>query len=415
MIEKAAILSTGDELTSGKVVDTNSAYIADRLSCLGIKVTAVLKVGDDKDMLLWAFRQARELGDLAIGTGGLGPTADDLTTEMVSHFLGVKLVQDPQIANDLKARFERRGVPWILNNLKQAQFPAGSSIIPNPLGTAPGFNVAMGQGKRLLWLSGVPHEMTAMLHETVLPWLVEQNGSRSQVHEASFKIHGITESKLDDLVKPLELGDSAKLSFRAHFPDLTLRLTVRDGAAQADHFATLRKGLRVILREFVYAEGDAAMEEVVGALLLKQQHTLALAESCTGGLIAQRITRVAGSSAYFLGGAVTYSNQEKIRALGVDQTTLEKFGAVSRETALQMSHGIRERTGASIGLSVTGIAGPSGGSVDKPIGTVWVSIASGDRHDAKLLNLMAVTGRERIIQGASQAALNWLRLSLLQL
>lgn len=415
MIEKAVILSTGDELTTGKVIDTNSAYIADRLLALGVKVAAVLKVGDDKDKLLWAFRQARDLGDLVIGTGGLGPTADDLTTEMVAQFLDVKMVEDEQVAGNLKARFERRGAPWTVNNLKQALFPAGATIIPNPVGTAPGFNVDIGQGKRLLWLSGVPHEMTAMLRETVLPWIVEQCGSLAQIHEATFKIHGITESKLDDLVKPLALGDSAKLSFRAHFPDLTLRLTMGGGSAHIDKFIALRDQIRVILNDFIYAEGDAAMEEVVGGLLLKKQQTLALAESCTGGLIAHRITRVAGSSAYFLGAAVTYSNQEKIRALGVDHATLEKFGAVSRETALAMSQGIRERTGASVALSVTGVAGPSGGSAEKPVGTVWVSIARADRHDAKLLKLMVLTDRERIIQGTSQAALNWLRLSLLEL
>ena len=414
MIEKAVILSTGDELTTGKVIDTNSAYIAGQLLALGVKVAAILKVGDDKDKLLWAFHQARELGDLVIGTGGLGPTADDLTTEIAAQFLGVKLVEDEEVASNLKARFERRGVPWTLNNLKQAQFPSGAMIIPNPVGTAPGFNVDIGQGKRLLWLSGVPHEMTAMLCETVLPWIVEQNGRLAQIHEATFKIHGITESKLDDLVKPLVLGDSAKLSFRAHFPDLTLRLTMAGGTAQLDKFTVLREHIRVILRDFIYAESDRAMEQVVGELLLKKQQTLALAESCTGGLIAHRITRVAGSSAYFLGGAVTYSNQEKIRALGVDAATLEKFGAVSRETALAMSQGIRERTGASVALSVTGIAGPSGGSAEKPVGTVWVSIASADRHEAKLLKLMVLTDRERIIQGTSQAALNWLRLALLE-
>ncbi len=415
MIKNAVILGTSDELTTGKVVDTNSAYIADRLLALGLEVAAVLKVGDDKDKLLWAFRQARELGDLVIGTGGPGPTADDLTTEMVAQFLGVKMVENEQVASNLKARFERRGVPWTLNNLKQALFPAGATIIPNPVGTAPGFNVEIGQGKRLLWLSGVPHEMTAMLRETVLPWIVEQNGSLSQIHEATFKIHGVTESKLDDLVKPLALGDSAKLSFRAHFPDLTLRLTITGGAAQAENFNTLREQIRAILRDFIYAEGDTAMEEAVGELLLKKQQTLALAESCTGGLIAHRITRVAGSSEYFLGAAVAYSNREKIRSLGVNQATLEKFGAVSRETALEMSQGIRERTGASIALSVTGIAGPTGGTAEKPVGTVWVSIARANWHEAKLLRLLVLTDRERIIQGTSQAALNWLRLSLLEI
>ena len=415
MIEKAVILSTGDELTTGKVVDTNSTYIAGRLLALGVKVAAVLKIGDNKDELLWALGQARELGDLVIGTGGLGPTADDLTTAMVSQFLGVKVVENERVASDLKARFERRGAPWTLNNLKQALFPAGAKIIPNPVGTAPGFNVEMGQEKRLLWLSGVPHEMTAMLHGTVLPWIIERNGSQSQIHEASFKIYGLTESKLDELVEPLRLGKLARLSFRAHFPDLTLRLTVSGGTAQADQFAALREQIRTILRGYIYGEGDVTMEEVVGEMLLKKRQTLALAESCTGGLLAHRITRIAGSSAYFLGGAVTYSNQEKIRALGVDPVTLENFGAVSRETALEMSQGIKALTGASIALSVTGIAGPSGGSPEKPVGTVWVSIATTHRHDAKLLKLMVLTDRERIIQGTSQDALNWLRLTLSEL
>ena len=415
MIEKAVILSTGDELTTGKVIDTNSAYIADRLFALGIKVSAVLKVGDDREKLLWAFRQGRELGDIIIGTGGLGPTADDLTTEMVSQFLGVEMIEDQEVAGNLKARFERRGVPWTANNLKQALFPQGASIIPNPVGTAPGFNVDIGQGKKLLWLSGVPHEMTAMLGETVLPWIIERNGRQSKIHQAVFKIHGITESKLDNLVKPLELGDSAKLSFRAHFPELTLRLTVSGGDPQLENFNLLRQQLCAILGDYIYAESDATMEEIVGRLLAEKNQSLALAESCTGGLIAHRITRIAGSSAYFLGGAVTYSNQEKIRALGVRPATLEKFGAVSRETALEMSHGIKERTGASIALSVTGVAGPSGGTPEKPVGTVWVSIARDDWHEAKLLTLLVLTDRERIIQGTSQAALNWLRVSLLEL
>lgn len=414
MIEKAVILSTGDELTTGKVVDTNSAYIADRLFTLGVKVAAVLKVGDDRNNLLWAFHQARELGDLVIGTGGLGPTADDLTTEMVARFIGVDLVEDEEVAKNLKARFERRGVSWTPNNLKQAQFPACATIIPNPVGTAPGFNVDIGQGKRLLWLSGVPHEMTAMLHETVLPWITAQLGPQAEIREATFKIHGITESKLDDLVKPLALGKSAKLSFRAHFPDLTLRLTV-SGVDQGAHFSALREQIRAVLHDFIYAEGNRTMEEVVGALLLEKHRTLALAESCTGGLIAHRITRVPGSSAYFLGGVVTYSNQEKIRALGVNSATLDSCGAVSRETALEMSRGIRERSGADMALSVTGIAGPSGGTPEKPVGTVWMGIACDGFHDAKPVKLIVLTDRERIIQGTSQAALNWLRQTLLQL
>jgi len=409
MIEKAVILSTGDELTTGKVVDTNSAFIADRLFALGIRVAAVIKVGDDREKLLWAFRQGRALGDIVIGTGGLGPTADDLTSELVAEFLGVKTKRDPAVAAALEARYAKRGVVFTANNLKQADFPEGAEIIPNPNGTAPGFRVDLGQGKKLMWLSGVPHEMSNMLRASVLPWVVQQNGSQSTIHEATFKIHGISESKLDDLVKPLELGNVAKLAFRAHFPDLTLRLTVTGGAAQWEKFTALRGQIRTILGDYIYVDSELTMEEVVGQLLLQKKLTLALAESCTGGLISQRITRVAGSSAYFLGGAVTYSNAEKVRALGVDPATLDRVGAVSQETALEMSQGIRQRTGADIGLSVTGVAGPSGGSPDKPVGTVWASICRENFHQAKLLNLMVLTDRERIVQGTAQGALNWLR------
>jgi nicotinamide-nucleotide amidase len=409
MIEKAVILSTGDELTTGKVVDTNSAVIADRLFALGICVAAVMKVGDDRDKLLWALRQAKEFGDIVIGTGGLGPTADDLSSELVAEFLGVKTKQDDGVAAALNARFAKRGVVFTANNLKQAVFPEGAVIIANPNGTAPGFRVELGQGKTLLWLSGVPHEMSAMLRESVLPWIVERNGSQSTIHEATFKIHGISESKLDDLVKPLDLANSAKLSFRAHFPDLTLRLTVSGGAAQTEHFLKLSGQIKTILDDYIYADSELTMEEVVGQLLLRKQQTLALAESCTGGLISHRITRIAGSSTYFLGAAITYSNAEKIRALGVNPATLDRVGAVSRDTALEMSQGIRQRTGATIGLSVTGVAGPSGGSPDKPVGTVWVSICRDNFHQARLLNLMVLTDRERIVQGTAQAALNWLR------
>jgi nicotinamide-nucleotide amidase len=409
MIEKAVILSTGDELITGKVVDTNSSFIADRLFALGIRVAAVVKVGDDRDQMLWALRQAQELGDIVIGTGGLGPTADDLTTELVAELLGVKTRQDDSVAAALKARFAKRGVAFTANNLKQAVFPEGAVIIANPNGSAPGFRVDLGQGKTLLWLSGVPHEMSVMLRESVLPWIVERNGSQSTIHEATFKIHGISESKLDDLVTPLDLGNFAKLSFRAHFPDLTLRLTVSSGADQTEHFLKLCGQIKNILDDYIYADSELTMEEVVGQLLLRKQQTLALAESCTGGLISHRITRVAGSSAYFLGAAIPYSNAEKIRALGVNPATLDRVGAVSRDTALEMAQGIRQRTGATIGLSVTGVAGPSGGSADKPVGTVWVSVCRDNFHQARLLNLMVLTDRDRIVQGTAQAALNWLR------
>ena len=411
MIERAVILSTGDELTTGKVVDTNSSAIADSLFSVGVEVAAVLTVSDDRQKLHWALRQGSELGDVIIGTGGLGPTADDLTTEVVAEFLGSKLVQDEPVADALKRRFEARAMAWTPNNLKQALFPEGSVIVPNPIGTAPGFRVPIAPGKTLIWLSGVPQEMTAMLNETVIPWIVQQTAGAGQITACTFKIYGLTESKLDDLMKPVKLGSNARLSFRAHYPDLSLRIMVKGGKESAETLARLKNQIRGVLGSFIYFEGDATLEEVVGQLLLAKQQTLALAESCTGGYISHRITRVAGSSAYYYGGAVTYSNDAKIRFLGVKPATLESYGAVSRETALEMSRGIRERTGASIGLSVTGIAGPLGGSPDKPVGTVWISIAQEAGHEARLFRFHG--DRERIIIGTSQAALHWLRTALL--
>jgi len=412
MITTAAILSTGDELITGKVVDTNSAFIADRLFSIGIKVAAVLKVGDDRENLLWAMRQAAGLGEVVIGTGGLGPTADDLTSEVVAELLGCPLVKNEEIAAALRKRFEARGIPWTANNLKQALFPQGAEILPNPVGTAPGFRVSLGENKTLSWLSGVPQEMTAMFDQTVMPWIVAMRGGQDQIFSQAFKVYGLTESKLDDLVKPIGLEPAIKLSFRAHYPDLTLRVTVAGASEEQRRFIETCKRIRLILGSHIYAEGDTTLEERVGQLLSERHRTLALAESCTGGLISHRITGIAGSSAYYLGGVTSYANDVKVKLLGVTPATLEKYGAVSQETALEMSHGIRERIGADFGLSVTGIAGPSGGTPEKPVGTVWISIAQAKNHEAKLFQFHG--DRERIILGTSQAALNWLRLALLE-
>lgn len=411
MIEKAVILSTGDELTTGKVIDTNSTVIADALFGVGVEVAGVLKVADDRERLLWALAQAHELGDVIIGTGGLGPTADDLSAEMVAEFLGCKLNQDEAVAQALAERFAACGIAWTPNNLKQALFPEGAVIIPNPIGSAPGFRISLGAGKQLIWLSGVPQEMAAMLRATVIPWIVQQRGGAEQISAGTFKIFGLPDSKLDELLKPLQLGPQAKLSLRPHYPDLSLRLTVK-GQERAEVFARLTRQIKETLSSYIYAEDDATLEEVVGQLLLQKRQTLAVAESCTGGYISHRITRIGGSSAYFYGGAVTYSNDAKVRFLGVNPKTLETYGAVSRETALEMSRGIRERAGASLGLSVTGIAGPSGGSPEKPVGTVWISIALERGNHASLFNFHG--DRERVILGTSQAALHWLRAMLLQ-
>ena len=224
-----------------------------------------------------------------------------------------------------------------------------------------------------------------------------------------FKISGLSETELSEKVARVDLGQTGRLSISEHYPDLTLRLTLDQ--ADEREFLRLREQVRAVLGSHAYAESERTLEEVIGALLLSKRKTLALAESCTGGYLSHRITRVAGSSAYYYGGAVTYSNEAKVLFLGVKPETLERHGAVSRETALEMSAGIRQRTGASIGLSVTGVAGPGGGSAEKPVGTVWISIEREDAHEAWRCQFHGE--RERIIAASSQAALDWLRRCLM--
>jgi nicotinamide-nucleotide amidase len=401
----AVLLSTGDELITGRVVDTNSAYIADKLYAAGLAVKGVLKVGDDRDRILWALGQAVEIGDLVIGTGGLGPTADDLTNEIVAAFFGRALVLHQDVVEKLKRRAESRGQVWTPNNEKQALLPEGAEIVPNPVGTAPGFRIDFGLGKSLFWLPGVPREMEAMLQETVSPWVSAHADEAGGTSSQTFKIYGLTESRLDHALQNLRLPSSARLSFRAHFPDLTVRVSV-SGKDRDAEIRDLAAQIRALVGPYIYAEDDETLEEVVGRLLGQKGWWLALAESCTGGYISHRITRVAGSSAYFKSAAVTYSNEAKVR-LGVAPSTIEVYWPVSAETARAMALAIRQRAGADVGLSVTGVAGPAGGSAATPVGTVWIGMAHLNGSEARHFHIAG--DRERVILGASQAALYWLR------
>ncbi len=410
-MEKAVILSTGDELITGRVVDTNSSFIADKLIDLGLVVVAILKVGDDKERLLWALQHGVEIGELVIGTGGLGPTVDDLTSEAVAEFLGRGIEFHEDVAEALKRRFESRGRPWTQNNLKQARFPEGARLIPNPQGTAPGFRIRTRDQKWLIWLSGVPIEMVEMMHQSVLPWIKQERKVDAEMSACTFKIYGLTESKLDEILKPIDLPEGVRLSFRAHYPDLSLRLTVKGGKESMDIFQGLKNRIQELIQPYIYGDGDETLEEIVGELLRKKGWTLALAESCTGGYISHRITSVPGCSDYFKTAAVVYSNEAKIDLLGVKKSMLEQYGPVSREIALQMAQGIRRQSGASLGLGVTGIAGPTGGSPELPVGTVWIGMAQPQGDETRCFHFQGDRGR--VIQGASQAALHWLRTALL--
>jgi competence/damage-inducible protein CinA-like protein len=377
MIERAVILSTGDELTTGRIVDTNSSWIADKLFEIGVDVVAVLTVGDYPERLAWAWKRALELGDVVISTGGIGPTADDLTTETVAQVLELPLVEHAESAERIRRFFEGRGFPMPENNLKQALMPAGSTLVPNPLGTAPGYRVERA-GRNVVVLPGVPREMKPMVEDTVLPWLRSLRGG--EVHLArTFQTFGISESGLDELVAGVVDPAEGRVSFRASFPEVSLRVVVHGQPAEAAaRLETVAARLRERLGAVCYGEGAVTMEEMMGRALAERKLTLAVAESCTGGLIAHRVTNVPGSSAYFLGGVGAYANRTKEAMLGVSHETLARHGAVSEETAREMAAGVRRALGADVAVSTTGVAGPTGGTPERPVGLVCFGFASSD-------------------------------------
>jgi nicotinamide-nucleotide amidase len=411
MIQRAAVISTGDELTTGRIVDTNANYLADQLTQIGVELVAVLAVGDVPERLEWAWRQAMAIGDVVISTGGLGPTVDDLTTETIARLAGRKLMLSQAVADHIRALFAGRGRRMPENNLKQAMFPEGAEIISNPIGTAPGFRLPLtheGRSVHLIVLPGVPREMKPMMQESVLPWLRANRGSGEVYLTRTFQTFGITESALDEAVGQVISAEQARLSFRASFPEISVRITVQgDPASAAQKLEALAARVRERLGEFVYGEGDTSMEAVVGELLSRRGLTLAVAESCTGGLIGHRLTNVPGSSRYLKADFVTYSNAAKIQTLNVAVSTLEQHGAVSEQCVKEMAQGARKAAGADLALATSGIAGPNGGTPEKPVGTVWVALAAPELTFARRYQMYG--DRQWIKLLASQVGLDWIR------
>lgn len=420
-IRTAAVISTGDELVQGRTLDSNASHIADRLLGVGLEVVSVITVGDFPERIAWAWRESLARADVVISTGGLGPTADDLTNRTVAEVAGVELVLDQEQAERIRGVFAAMGRAMPENNLRQAMLPAGAVVIPNALGTAPGYRVEVpleGRRPTAIALPGVPREMMPMLEETVLPWIVSRRSDPRRYFSRTFQTFGMSESALDEALAGVVDASQARLSFRASFPQISARIMVLDRpeAARA-RLDELGDAIRARLGAAVFAEGDAIMEQVVGELLTRAGKTLTTAESCTGGLIGHRITDVPGSSNYYRGGLVAYSNEMKQRVLGVDSTTLAMFGAVSEETACEMAVGARRVTGADIAVATTGVAGPEGGSEAKPVGTVAVALAAdGLASGDAVSSVYRLAGSRSWVKTlASQVALDWVRRHLLGL
>jgi nicotinamide-nucleotide amidase len=375
----AALLAIGDEIVAGLTTDTNSGFLAGELRAVGVEPVAGFAVTDDEDAIVRALERALEEAEIVVCTGGLGPTADDLTTACVARLAGKAMVMHDASLAHIEGLFRARGIEMPPNNRKQALIPDGATVIPNPTGTAPGIICPVVRGgvtRFVACLPGVPREMRRMARETLVPWAAARNPGRRFVSRV-FSTFGLAESKLDELLVGAVDPAEARLAFRAAFPRVQARITV-SGAPGEDlegRLDTLEVRVRERLGTHLYAIGDEGMEETVGRLLREREMTLAVAESCTGGLIGHRITDVPGSSAYFLLGVATYSNGAKEGVLGVRAGTLREHGAVSTQTAEEMAEGVRRLAGADLGVSTTGIAGPGGGTADKPVGTVCIAVA----------------------------------------
>lgn len=413
---KASILSVGDEIVSGLTIDTNSGFVAEALRAVGVDVVGGFSIPDDEAMIVRALERAIQDAELVVTTGGLGPTADDLTTACVARVASRELVLHEDSLRHIEDRFRSRGLEMPPNNRKQAMLPEGSELMPNPVGTAPGFICPVERGGRtrhIASMPGVPHEMRRMVAESLAPWVQARNPERRFASRV-FSTFGLTESGMDQLLSGVVQPEEARLAFRAAFPRLQARLTVsgRPGEDLDARLDALEQRVRHRLGHHIYAIGDEGMEETVGRLLRERRRSVAVAESCTGGLIGSRITDVPGSSEYFLLGVIAYSNEAKQRLLGVSPETLDRHGAVSPATVEEMAEGIRRQAGADLGVATTGIAGPGGGSPEKPVGTVCIGLAWEGGVWSRRYQL-GEREREWIKQMTAQIALDRLRRHLL--
>lgn len=410
----AIIISCGAELVTGQCVDTNSAWMSAKLTARGVRVIEHVTVDDDCPRLAAAIRLALGKAELVLLSGGLGPTSDDITREAIAEAMGQPLEENPEAMGQIRAFFDRWGRPMPESNRKQAMIPRGCRVVPNPRGTAPGIQ-AICEGRNLFAFPGVPGEMKPMFEAEVLPIL--PGVAATIVEPAVLKCFGISEAKLGEILADLmRRGRNPSVGTTASKAVLSVRVVARcDDPSEA---ICLRDAdiaeIRARLGEVIFGEGEATLAEAVGGLLGSMGKSLSSAESCTGGLVAARITDVAGSSAYFPRGYVTYSNTAKVQLLGVSQSVLEAYGAVSEEVARAMAEGCRKSAGTDYALAITGIAGPTGGSAEKHVGLVFVALAEAAGVESVRLQLGEHLSRDEIRDRACKSALNLLRLRLIR-
>ena len=408
---KAEILCVGSELVLGEILNTNSAWLAVRLAEIGVETVHHTTVGDEMPCLVAVLRHATTRADVVLVTGGIGPTPDDITRQAVALVAGVPLVRDAGALEHIAEMFRGWGRTMSESNAIQADFPKASVIVPNPRGTAAGFRVAIGKSEVIV-LPGVPSEMRAMWDETVRPYLAARAGS-GVVLTRTVNCFGRGEADITDAIKDLmEPGRNPSVGDTAE--DAVIKIRMRATAPTIDEALTLiaatRREVRRRLGDVVFGDDGDTLESVVMAELLRRGETISVAESCTGGLVSKRLTDIPGSSGAFIEGVVAYSNETKTKRVGVPKALLEKHGAVSEPVARALAEGIREMAGTTYGLGITGIAGPSGGTPEKPVGLVYIAVAGPRGTEARELRMRG--SRDQVRDRATKGLLNVFRLIL---
>ena len=380
--QSAEVISVGTELLLGEILNTNAQFLAQQLAQLGIPHYYQTVVGDNPLRIQKAVAIACERSRLLIFTGGLGPTPDDLTTETLADFFGVPLVERADVLEDIAQKYAHRGRTMTPNNRKQALLPEGADILPNPTGSAPGMIWQPRVGLTILTFPGVPSEMKAMWQQTALPYLLDQGWAQGIIYSRTLRFWGIAESALAEKVAPLLELDNPTVAPYAGNGEVRLRISTK-ASTEANALKVIRpveQQIRDIAGLDYFGADDDTLASVVGNLLKTKDQTLAVAESCTGGGLGHLITTIPGSSVYFRGGVISYDNQIKTEWLGVTPDDLAAHGAVSDTVACQMAVGVKQRMGATWGVSITGIAGPDGGTETKPVGLVYIGVAGPDEQ-----------------------------------
>ncbi len=407
---KAEIITIGDEILIGQVVNSNASWIADALTGLGINVTRHIAIADDFDEIVQILMETEDRADLVFLTGGLGPTSDDITKQTLAEYFNCQLSENEEALNRIKAFLSRRKVEMNKLNREQALLPDNCIIIPNRYGTASGMWFSRND-TQYLSMPGVPYEMESMMSGYILPRLKKQYKLPAIIHKTVL-VQGIAESHLANMLQEFEstLPQEVKLAYLPSPGRVRLRLT--SGGEDEKAVKTIVQDqidrlITYIPDGYFFGFEDEQLERIVGTMLRRNKKTLAIAESCTGGNIAHMITSVPGSSKYFLGSVVAYSDYVKTSVLGVRETSLKTHGTVSRQVVEQMARGIIKRYGADYAIATSGIAGPDGGTPGKPVGTTWIAVASDEKTESALFNLGDHRGRN--IQKASMTGLNMLR------